>query len=164
MTLYAFRYALDQSVLDRGGDEAEALIEDAIFARLRHGFDSVRDAIALWRLVDPARADALAGLIDRVEEASDGPLQFEGDDLATLVQLIGGIEDAIRAAGIIDRDGRVPIERLDELKRQVPSMNLEMKRSLESKTYALIEVIANVGGLHEFLIEALRAGCIVVHD
>jgi hypothetical protein len=43
-------------------------------------------------------------------------------------------------------------------------MDLEIKRSLEKKTNALMEVIWDVDGLRDFLATALSAGCTVVHS
>jgi hypothetical protein len=43
-------------------------------------------------------------------------------------------------------------------------MDLTTERSLESKTHALGEVMVNAGSLRSFLSDALRAGCIVIHD
>lgn len=43
-------------------------------------------------------------------------------------------------------------------------MDLETERTLEDKTNALLEVIGNAEGLHEFLSEALRDGCVVVNN
>jgi hypothetical protein len=154
MTLYKFRLA----------PHAQSLEDAHAIDRLRYGWDYLEQAISLWRLVDSARAVALAELVDRVSSASDGPTCFAGDDLAALTQMITGIEDAIRAAGIIDRHGRVPAEHLAALKRAVPAMDLETERTLEDKTNALLEVIGNADGLHEFLSEALRDGCVVVNN
>jgi hypothetical protein len=67
-------------------------------------------------------------------------------------------------ACIVDREWRVPPERLEELARKVPGMDLTTERSLESKTHALGEVMINAVSLRNFLADALRAGCVVVHD
>lgn len=154
MTLYKFRLA-----------PTSQLLEDAeVVDRLRYGWDYLEQTISLWRLVDRARADALSEFIERVSNAGDGPICFSGDDLVTLTHMVAGVEDAIRTAGIIDRHGRVPPERLAELKRLVPAMDLETERTLEDKTNALLEVIGNADGLHGFLSEALRDGCVVVNN
>jgi hypothetical protein len=154
MTLYAFRLAPNSTSLD----DAE------VIDRSRYGWEFLEQTIALWRLVDPARADAIAAIKDRASDASDEYTRFTGDDLAALVRLIDGVDDAIVSAGIVDRDWRVPPERLEDLARQVPSMDLTTKRSLESKTHALGEVMINAVSLRNFLSEALGAGCVVVHD
>lgn len=141
------------------------LIEDAeVVDELPHGWALLDSAIALWRLVDSGRANAIEAFVLRVAEANETYTQFAGDDLAKLIELTAGSEVAIRAAGIIDANGRGPPERLDELKRKVPAMDLEIKRSLEKKTNALMEVIWDVDGLRDFLATALSAGCTVVHS
>lgn len=153
-TLYAARRVTDSSLFE----DAEVVDE------MKHGWAVLESAIALWRLVDRARADALREFILRVAEASEWQTQFAGDDLVTLIQMISGVGDAIQAAGIIDRDGQLPPDRLGDLKRQVPAMDLELERSLECKTHALLEVICDVEGLQGLLSTALRSGCFIVHD
>jgi hypothetical protein len=154
MTLYAIRLTPDSTSLE----DAEVIDSS------RYGWEFLEQAIALWRLVDSARADAIAAIKDRASDASDDHTRFAGDDLAALVHLIDGVDEAIVAAGIVDRDWRVQPERLDELARRVPSMDLTTERSLESKTHALGEIMINAVSLRNFLADALRAGGVVVHD
>jgi hypothetical protein len=116
------------------------------------------------RLVDPARGDAIAAIKERASDATNDHTRFSCDDLAALVQLIDSVDDAIVAAGIVDRDWRVPPARLDELARKVPGIDLTSERSIESKTHALGEVMMNAVSLRNFLSDALRAGCVVMHD
>jgi hypothetical protein len=66
------------------------------------------------------------------------------------------------AAGIVDGQWRVPADRLEELGKQVPAMDLTTERSLKSKTSALGEVMINAVSIRNFLSNALEAGCIVV--
>lgn len=154
MTLYVLRLAPGSTSLD----DAE------VIDRSRYGWEFLEQAIALWRLVDPARADAIAEIKDRASDASDDHTRFAGDDLAALVHLIGGVDEALVAAGIVDRDWRVPPERLEELARRVPGMDLTTERTLENKTHALGEVMINAVSLRNFLADALRAGGVVEHD
>lgn len=137
--------------------------DDEVVDEMAHGYECLEAAITLWRLVEPARAESLRALLDRVADASDSHTQFAGDDLATLIQMLSGVGDAIKAAGIVDQHWRTPPDRLDELKRQVPAMDLELNRSLHSKTAALLEVICSVEAVQGFLARALRSGCAVVH-
>ena len=66
--------------------------------------------------------------------AGDGEIRFCADDLHELVGLLTGVDDAIIAAGIVDQHWRVPAERLEELAKRVPAMDLTTERSLKSKT------------------------------
>ena len=154
MTLYAFQLSPGSTSLDDG----------KVIGQSRYGWEFLEQVITLWRLVDPSRADAIAAVVDRASDTSDDYTRFAGDDLAALVPLIDGVADAIVAAGIVDRHWRVPPERLEELARQVPAMDLKTERSLEAKTHALGEVMINALSLHTFLADALRADCVVVHD
>ena len=61
MTLYAFRLAPNSASLD----DAE------VIDRSRHGWEFLEQTIALWRLVDSPRADAIAAIKDRASDISD---------------------------------------------------------------------------------------------
>jgi hypothetical protein len=154
MTLYALRFPPSSTSLD----DAEVVDES------RYGWEFLEQAIALWRLVDPERGDAISAIKERASDAPGDKTQFAGDDLAALVELIDSVDDAIVRAGIVDREWRVPADRLEELASRVPGMDLTTKRSLESKTHALGEVMINAVSLRNFLSDALRAGCVVMHD
>lgn len=153
MTLYALRLPNGSATLD----DAEVVDES------RYGWEFLEQTIALWRLVDPARADAIAAVKERLS-ASDDRARLTASDLVELVGLIGGVDSAIVEAGIVDGDWRVAPDRLGELASHIPGMDLTTERSLESKTHALGEVMINAVSLLNFLSDALRAGCVVVHD
>lgn len=152
-TLYAIRSAPGVPPQD----------DDEVVEEMDHGYACLEAAITLWRLVDPARAESLRSFLFRVADASEDHTQFAGDDLAALIQMLSGVGEAIQAAGIVDQHWRTPPGRLDELKRQVPAMDLELNRPLHSKTAALLEVICAVEALQGFLSRALRSGCTIVH-
>ena len=153
MTLYAIRPDPDTGSLD----DAE------VVDQLRYGWQFLEQAITVWRLVDKARADELEATKDRASlAAGDGEIRFYPEDLQKLVGLLTGVDDAIIAAGIVDRHWRVPAERLEELAKQVPAMDLTTERSLKSKTSALGEIMINAVSIRNFLSNALDAGCVVV--
>jgi hypothetical protein len=113
--------------------------------------------------VDNVRADQLESVTDRlVQAAGDGYVRIEAEDLHELVRLLTGIEDAIEAAGIVDSRWRVRPDRLEELAKRVPAMDLTTERSLQSKTSALGEIMINAGSIRNFLSNAVDAGCVVV--
>lgn len=153
MTLYALRPSPETGSLD--GAE--------VVNQSKYGWGFLEQSVMLWRLVEPARADQINAIMDRVAMAAgDGELRIEADDLRELVRLISGVEDAMVAAGIVDEHWRVAPERLEELAKQVPAMDLTTERSLHSKTSALGEVMINAFSIRNFLSNALQAGCIVV--
>lgn len=153
MTLYAIRPDPDTGSLD------DAQVVD----QLREGWQFLEQAITVWRLVDAKRADEIEALKDRASlAAGDGEIRLYADDLRELVGLLTGVDDAIIATGIVDRQWRVPPDRLEELARQVPAMDLTTERSLKSKSSALGEVMINAVSIRNFLSNALDAGCIVV--
>ena len=154
MSLYAPRLAPGSTLLE----DAETVSES------RDGWAFLWEAVTLWRLVNPAHAEAIERFVSQVADANEPCTQFAGGDLATLIEMLKGLEEAIRAAGIIDEDGRVAPERLEELKRQVPAMDVASERSQENRRYALLEVILHAQFLRMFLSKAYSAGCIVVHD
>jgi ATP phosphoribosyltransferase len=152
MTLYATRQSL-----------AEFLEDADVVDEFKYGWDFLKQSITLWRLVDNVRADHLEAVTERVVQAAgDGYVRIEAEDLHELVRLLTGIEDAIEAAGIVDSHWRVRPDRLEELAKRVPAMDLTTERSLQSKTSALGEIMINAGSIRNFLSNAVNAGCVVV--
>jgi len=135
MTLYAIRPS-----------PGVELLEDAeVAGESKYGWDFLEQAITLWKLVDPARANQIEAVMDRCASSpADGRPRFEAEDLHELIRLLSGVEDAIATAGIVEpKNWRVPPERLEELARRVPAMDLKTERPLVNKTSALAEVMSN---------------------
>jgi hypothetical protein len=152
MTLYAIRPTAGIESLD----DAEVVNQS------RYGWQFLRQAVSLWKLVNNNRANDIEMVIDRATRAAgDGELRFYRQDLDELVRLLTGVEDAIIQAGIVDQHWRVPAERLEGLAKRVPAMDLTTERSLDAKTHALGEVMMNAVFLRNFLSNALNAGYIV---
>lgn len=153
MTLYAIRPDPETGSLD----DAE------VVDQLRYGWQFLEQAITVWRLVDKERANEIEAIKDRASQAAgDGEIRFYAEDLQQLVRLLSGVDDAIIAAGTVDRHWRVPAEQLEELAKKVPAMDLTTERSLKSKTSALGEVMINAVSIRNFLSNAVDAGCVVV--
>jgi len=153
MTLYAIR----------PDPETKSLDDAEVVDQSRYGWEFLKQAITLWRLVDDNRADEIDAIKNRaLLAATDQELRLYGPDLHELVRLLTGLEDAIIAAGIVDQHWRVPADRLEELAKQVPAMDLTTDRPLHSKTSALGEVMMNAVFLRNFLSDAAKAGCVVV--
>jgi len=153
MTLYAIR----------PDPETESLDDAEVVDQSRYGWEFLKQAITLWRLVDDNRADEIDAIKNRaLLAATDQELRLYGPDLHELVRLLTGLEDAIIAAGIVDQHWRIPADRLEELAKQVPAMDLTTDRPLHSKTSALGEVMMNAVFLRNFLSDAAKAGCVVV--
>jgi hypothetical protein len=154
MTLYALRPDPETGSLD----DAEVVDQS------RYGWQFLEQAITLWRLLDSDRAEAIETIKDRASLAADGgEIRFHAPELRELVRLLTGVEDAIIAAGIVDQHWRVPPDRLEELAKRVPAMDLKTERSVHSKTNALAEVMINAVFLRNFLTDAVNAGCVVVY-
>jgi ATP phosphoribosyltransferase len=153
VTLYALRPDPKFGSLD----EAE------VVSQCKYGWGFLTQAVTLWRLVDETRAARIDAVMDRAAlAAGDGEVRFYADDLRELVSLLAGIEEAIVEAGIVDKNWRVPPERLEELAKRVPAMALHTERTLANKTSALGEIMINAGSIRIFLSDALGAGCVVV--
>lgn len=154
MTLYAIRPVSGTDSLD---EDAEVVDQS------RYGWQFLEQAVTLWRLVDNGRADEIEAIIDRATRtAGDGELRFYHSDLDELVRLLTGIENAIITAGIVDQHWRIPPDRLEELAKRVPAMDLTTDRPLHAKTSALGEVMMNAVFLRNFLSDAAKTGCVVV--
>jgi ATP phosphoribosyltransferase len=153
MTLYAIRPTPGTESLD----DAEVVDQS------RYGWQFLEQAVTLWRLVNDDRAGEIEAIIDRASRvAGNGELRFYRPDLDELVRLLTGIENAIIDSGIVDQHWRVPAERLEELAKRVPAMDLTTDRPLHSKTNALGEVMMNAVFLRNFLSDAASAGSVVV--
>lgn len=156
MTLYAVcpgSFATTTSDADADGE---------VVAELRYGWRYLEQAVSVWRIVDPERADQIAAVLQRVAiAAGDGEVRLYAEDLRDLTRLIPGVERALIAAGIVDDAWLVPADRLMALKQQVPGMDLETERSIANKTSALAEVIMNVLAATDWLARALAQGCFV---
>jgi hypothetical protein len=153
MTLYAVRPDPDTGSLD----DAE------VVDQLKDGWEFLEQAITVWRLVDESRADEIEAIKDRASlAAGDGEIRFYAADLQELIRLLSGVDEAIIAAGIVDSHWRVPAERLEDLSKRVPAMDLTTERSLQSKTSALGEIMINAISIRNFLSNALHAHCVVV--
>ena len=155
MTLYAIRQP----------PWAESLedVDVEVASESECGWDFLYQAISLWRLVDRARAQQIETIKDRVVQAAgEKEIRIGGEDLRELVRLLSGVEEAIVAAGIVDSHWRVPPERLEELAKQVPAMDLKTDRPLANKTSALGEIMINAFSIRNFFENAANAGCIVV--
>jgi ATP phosphoribosyltransferase len=149
-------YALRPDPVTGSLDDAEVIDES------KYGWQFLEQGITLWRLVDKDRADQIKAIKDRAARSAPEESRFYAEDLRELVRLLTGVEDAIVAAGIVDGHWRVPADRLEELARQVPAMDLTTERSLKSKTNALGEVMSNAISIRNFLSDAVNAGCVVV--
>lgn len=153
MTLYAIR-----------PDPVTGSLDDAeVISESRYGWQFLEQAVTLWRLLDDARADEIEAITDRASlAAGDGEIRFYTPELHELARLLAGVEDAIIAAGIADTHWRVSPDRLEDLSKRVPAMDLKTERPLHSKTNALAEVMINAVFLRNFLQNAINAGCVVV--
>jgi glycine/D-amino acid oxidase-like deaminating enzyme len=151
-------YAVRPLGPDAGPDEEAEVIDD-----FKPGWQFLEQAIALWRLVDEPRAQAIAGIWSRVGEAGyEGESRIEPAEIAELVRLLSGLEEALVTAGIVDEGWRAPLDRLEELGSVVPGMDLRPERPPGDRMHALAEVIANATFVRNFLARALDAGCAVV--
>jgi hypothetical protein len=153
MTLYAIR-----------PDPSTGSLEGAeVMDRSRYGWQFLEQAITLWHLVDSPRAGEIEAIKDRASLAASGSeIRFDAADVRELVRLLAGIEKALIAAGIVDQHWRVPPDRLEELAKRVPAMDLATDRPPHAKTSALGEVMINAVSLRNFLSDAEKAGCVVV--
>ncbi|HET9624293.1 MAG TPA: hypothetical protein VFP84_23130 [Kofleriaceae bacterium] len=155
MTLYAIRPHPETGSVE--ADDAE------VIDQLPHGWAMLEQAVTIWRLVDEPRAAAIALMMaDASIAAGDGELRFSTEELGALVALLAGMEEALVAAGILDRSWRAPAERLASLATVVTTMDLRAERPLDDKTFALGEVLSRAIAARNFLARALDAACVVV--
>lgn len=131
----------------------------SVLPPFEHGGDYLADAVAVWRLVDDRRADALRDFLDRAEESDTDEHPFwEPAEVEDLVDLLSGLEDRLQADGVIDATWSTPVDRVPELARRVPSLDARPERTEAELRQALAEVVARVLGLRSFLIRAAETG------
>lgn len=154
MTLFAIR----PLSLDAEPDEEEEVVD-----QLKEGWQFLRQAIALWRLVDEPRAEKVEAMMDRAALADpEGEPRFEPPDIGEIVKLLTGIAEALVAAGVVDLDWCVTPEQAEELGRRVPGMDLRSDRSSPELEQALAEVMINAISIRNFFADAAQQGCAVV--
>lgn len=144
--------------LEPGVELGDELDRPAAIPPMEHGGDYLADAVALWRLVDDRRADALREFLERAEANPDDHPRWESAQVWDLVDLLNGLEEALQDAGIIDAQWLITPDRVDELARRVPGMDVRPERAAADLPQALAEVIARVHGLRTFLTSAAQAG------
>ncbi len=140
-------YAIDLAWVP--GEEPHEVLSDAW-----HALDLARD---LWVLVDRERAAAVRAFQER--ESHDLPSQFRigPRQIRELLALLDGLEPAL-ATRLLDAEQRLPADRLDELARQAPALNLSPKRPTVERVYAAEEALSSVLVLRAFLERALQRG------
>lgn len=152
MTLYAVRFPTTSDAVE----DAEVVNESP------YGWAFLEQAVALWRLVDPARATAIEAIKDRASDAPGDYTRFNTTDAGALADLIGDVDVALIAAGVVDAHWRVDPARLPELTRQVPGLS-PTTMSLPDRDHALAEVMINAVSVRNFFAHAKRDGCVVIH-
>jgi hypothetical protein len=129
----------------------------SVLPPFEHGGDYLADAVAVWRLVDDRRADALRDFLERAE-GTDGHPIWKPAEVEDLVDLLSGLEDRLQADGVLDAAWSTPVDRVPELARRVPSLDARPERTEAELRQALAEVVARVLGLRSFLVRAAGAG------
>src|SRR5688572_9893983 len=74
----------------------------------------------LWRLVDPSRADRIGALRLEALRRSAHDIHYQGDHLRELIELLDGLDSALRDAGWLDADLRTPSSRVSETVQRLP--------------------------------------------
>lgn len=152
MTMYALR----PDPVTGSLDDAEVVEES------RYGWGLIEEAISVWSLADLSRATALETLRSRIALAANGgELRIYPREATEMVALLAGLAEALIAAGIIDSQWRIPAEKIEELAKIVPTMDLKTERAIDVKRYALAEVLSHVDVLKSFLSDSAQAGYVV---
>ncbi len=129
---------------------------------MEHGGSHLADAVALWRLVDDRRADALRDFLARAEDDDpEGHPCWPPEQVRQLVDLLDGLEDALREAGIMDATWLTSLDRVPDLARRVPGIDARPERTEPELRYALAEVVWRVRAVRLFLTRAAEARFLV---
>jgi hypothetical protein len=131
----------------------------SVIASLEHGGSLIADTVALWRLVDDRRAQALRDFLNRAEEADpDGHPYWDPGQVAELLDLVSGLEERLQDSGVLAADWTTPLDQVPELARRVPSLDARPERTEMELRQALAEVVFRVAGLRSFLARTAERG------
>lgn len=117
-------------------------------------------AIEVWRVAEPARADALAAVLERAQVRMDDELRFEREDLLDLVELLDGLKPRLLGSVVDATTWMPPTDRVTALSAQLPT--LAKHRPPEELAGLVAEGIANTSALREFFARAVDAHADVV--
>ena len=143
---------------------SDAIDDAEVVNELPYGLEFLAQAVALWRLVDPSRAAAIEVIKRRACNAPGDYIRFQLDDVGEVADLIGDVDVALIAAGVVDARWRVDPARLPELSRCVPGLSRLTMAHPDHRNSALAEVMINAISVRNFFAHAKRDGCVVIHD
>ena len=149
------------------GEQATMLqATDLIGTWVERGGRYLDTAVALWRLVDAERADAIKALVDRIRLVDHGrvAIRLARAETSELVGMIEGIGRALIEAKIMASDYLVRLDEVAELARRVPEMDARPERTDMDLRHALVEVVFNVEGMARFLAESASENRFVILD
>lgn len=117
-------------------------------------------AIEVWRLAEPARADAIAAVLARAQARMDDELRFEREELLDLVELLDGLKPRLIGSVVHGDAWLPPADQVAALAAKLPT--LARRRPTEELPGLVAEGIANTSALREFFARAVAAGADVV--
>jgi len=138
-------------------DRDQSVVEE--YPDTRDKFDVVEE---LWRLAgDDERANQIDAILNVVCERPDPVLNT--DEITRILALTDGLEEALRAARVVDEHDRVPAEKLPELRARTRWVNLSDSGGRDPK-YGVMVAVGGVWRLRYVLKEALDKGLHVALD
>lgn len=130
------------------------------------GWHNLTVASELWGLIDDPRKEAIEALqrrLDRAATVEDRPIRFKAADLEEAIRLLSGIPDDL-VGKVIDKKWFIPLERIDEIRRRAPSLDLRPARPDAELVQAVAEGIVRAMSVRNVLTRVHRAGHEIIAD
>ncbi|MDT5267908.1 MAG: hypothetical protein QOH49_94 [Acidobacteriota bacterium] len=151
--------------LDIDDESAPALLETeqtGIPRVIEHAADYLSNAVAVWRMIDPAKADRLERFVGEELQYPPGQasLRLSREQVERIVGLLEGIETAA-VGNIMDEDYHVPPDKVGYVNEHAPGLAV-LTTDGEGRPLYVLDRITEVEWLRAFLETALRLGLDVI--
>jgi hypothetical protein len=97
--------------------------DDRIVHVFEHGPSHLQVASELWALCDAGRAAEIVELMARAYRRD--PHVIEQPEIMSLLRLLDGLEECLVGSSFVDEQGRVPADRIPELKRRTSLLEID---------------------------------------
>jgi hypothetical protein len=141
-------------------DEDGNPVTEEVVDTFEEGWPALEVASQLWGLLDDPRQKATKALGERLDVAAqreERPIRFKAADLDEAIGLLSGLEDAL-VGKVIDQDWTFAIDRLEEIRRRAPSLDLSPSRPDGDIIHAVGEGLWLTIALSNFLKQARANG------
>lgn len=141
-------------------DEDGNPVTEEVVKTFEEGWNALTVASQLWGLVDDPRREAIGALRRRLDTAArleERPIRLKAADLDETIALLTGLPEAL-IGKVIERDWTFPLDRIEEIRRRAPRLDLRPSRPDGDIVHAIAEGISLVISFANFLKRARAHG------